>query len=191
MSGGEPLDNRYFPWLYEMIGAVHNPNPARSYWNLAQALYQKEFRFFVPNDDNRAAEGKRLRDEFLDQSPFDEWGAAAEWLSLPCSMLEMLISLARRAAFESFDTREGMVGDWFWLMMVNLGLDKYTDAVWNQTRARKTDQVLEVVINRTYDYAGHGGLFPLNNPQTDQASVELWYQMQAYLQENGTEELLS
>lgn len=191
MNTGEPLDERYFPWLYEHIGTANNPNPARSYWNLAKALFEKEFLFFVPNDDNRADEGRRLREEFLDQSPFNEWEAAAEWLSLPCSMLEMLIALARRAAFESFDPREGSEGDWFWLMMVNIGFDKHTDAVWNPTRARRVDRVLEVIINRRYEDTGMGGLFPLQNPLTDQRTTELWYQMQQYLQENSGEPLLS
>lgn len=191
MNTGAPLDERYFPWLYEMIGVIQNPNPARSYWQLAKVLFEKEFLFFIPNDDNRADEGRSLREEFLDQSPFNERRAASEWLSLPCSMLEMLISLARRAAFESSDDREGSVGDWFWLMMVNVGLDKYTDAVWNPTRARRANNILEVVIHRRYDEDGRGGLFPLVYPQTNQRTTELWYQLQQYLQENSEEALLS
>lgn len=174
-----------------MIGANHTPGSPRSYWELAKVLFEKEFEFFVPNDDNRAAEGKQLREEFLDQSPFNEWEAAAEWLTLPCSMLEMLIALARRAAFESLDDREGIVGDWFWLMMVNVGLDKYTDVNWTPARARRANHILEVIIRRRYEPTGKGGLFPLNGAQTDQRVTELWYQLQQYLQENSDEPLLS
>ena len=36
------LDARYLDWLYKNIGPVQNRNPARSYWMLAVALFQRE-----------------------------------------------------------------------------------------------------------------------------------------------------
>ena len=64
-SDDRTLDARYLDWLYKNIGPLQNRNPARSYWQLAVALYQKEFTWFVSNDDNRMEDGKELREEFL------------------------------------------------------------------------------------------------------------------------------
>jgi hypothetical protein len=35
------------------------------------------------------------------------------------------------------------------------------------------------------DTDGSGGLFPLKNPQQNQRTTEIWYQMNAWLMENS------
>src|SRR5690606_37427786 len=114
-------DDRYLEWLYGLVASVRNRNPSRTYWQLFRQLYSKEFVWLVPNDDNRALDGKDLRSEYLEMSS-DE--VDQEWLNLECSMLEMLIALARRAAFE--DSRSPV--EWFGEFLKNLGLDSATDA---------------------------------------------------------------
>lgn len=183
MSGGKPLDDRYFEWLYGMIGSVKNRNPERSHWRLAKRLYMTEFEYFIPNDDNRAMDGKDLREEFLDRRPTLEWDR--NWLEMDCSMLEMFIALARRADFHAFDgTLEGGVGGWFWKFMDNLKLSNYVDAVTHEKDLEDIDRILSKVNNRTYLASGRGGVFPLRRPKEDQRGVELWYQLSAYLLEN-------
>jgi hypothetical protein len=192
VTGGEPLDERYFAWLYGMIGTRTTRNPARNYWRIAKQLYTKEFHYFVPNDDNRAEDGRLLRDEFLHEVSSSEWrGLVEEWYSLPCSFLEMLIALSRRASYEAFDDGSNSVGDWFWRIVKNLGLDIYNDSVRGPSREQDIDAVLEVVIDRSYRPDGDGGMFPLLDPATDQRTTEIWYQMAAYLLENSDERLLS
>ena len=173
----QPLDDRYFEWLYSLVAAVRNRNPVRSHWRLMRQLYVKEFVWLIPNDDNRAEDGKELRYEFINEQGIDEVDQA--WLDLGCSVLEMMIALARRAAFESDDE----VVEWFWRFIFNLGLNDHTDIAYNSATEREVDNVLDTVIFRTYDADGLGGLFPLTHPRQDQRKVELWYQLAAYLAE--------
>lgn len=171
------LDDRYFEWLYGQIASVRNKNPARSYWNLARQLYTTRFIHFVPNDDNRALDGQELRYEFLSET--SEVEIDSSWMLLECSMLEMMIALARRAAFES----ESEAADWFGTFLENIEIDRYTDARYNAEIAKEVDETLERVNKRTYSQDGTGGLFPLREATQDQRTVELWYQMSAYLLE--------
>lgn len=173
-----PLDDRYFEWLYSQVGSVRNRNPARSYWNMLKQLYVKEFVWFVPNDDNRAEDGKELRFEFLAEQEIDEVDPG--WLDLGCSVLEMMIALARRASFEA-DSKTPV--EWFWIFMHNVGLGGYTDARYNDRIAQDIDEKLDRIVYRTYAPSGHGGLFPLKHATKDQRKVELWYQLAAYLLE--------
>lgn len=174
-------DDRYFEWLYGLIGSVRNRNPARSYWELAKVLYSTEYIWLVSNDDNRVEDGKELRLEFIDERGSD--GVDPQWMNLGCSTLEMLIALSRRAAFES---RTEPV-EWFGIFLRNLELVELTDAHWQPGRtSAMVDSKLETLIFRNYSPTGDGGLFPLTSPGTDQRKVELWYQLASYLQENPT-----
>lgn len=172
-----PIDDRYLEWLYSQFGAVRNRNPSRSYWNLAKQLYTKEFVWFVPNDDNRILDGKELRYEFLKET--DEVDPA--WMNLGCSMLEMLVALARRAAFESSEPP----AHWFRVFLANMKVDAYTDDVYDQDIAQEVEEALDKVIYRNYRKNGVGGLFPLRKTFTDQRKVELWYQLAAYILEGS------
>lgn len=175
----DTLDNQYLEWLYREIGVVRNKNPQKSYWELCKQMYAKEFVWYIPNDDNRCADGLELRGEFLEEKRIGD--VDISWLELECSFLEMLIALSRRAAFETFGTS----GDWFWKFASNLGLRHYTDAVYSNTIFRKVDRVLEKVINRTYSPNGDGGIFPLEHPRKDMREVELWFQLASYILEGG------
>lgn len=167
-------DDVYLRWLYRQVAQVHLENPSRTYWSLLRQLYKTEFVWFVPNDDNRVEDGKQLRYEFLNNENIEY--VNPEWLHMGCSMLEMLIALSRRLAFEA----EGRPRAWFWKLIHNLGLDELNDSVqpypWEDV-----DHILENVIWRNYQPDGQGGLFPLQNAQQDQTKIEIWYQLQAYL----------
>lgn len=173
----EPLDEQYFKWLYHQVSSLRLKNPARTYWSLLRQLFTKEYVWLVPNDDNRVEDGRDLRNEFIIEYNLD---TDPEWMSIGCSVLEMLIGLSRRLAFEA----EGESRDWFWEMIENLDLVKYSDLYFKQeNNIRDVDGVLESLIWRTYSYDGKGGLFPLQHPRHDQREVELWYQLSAYLLE--------
>lgn len=178
MRHEEPLDAQYFYWLYSLVGSETNKNPAKTYWSLTEQLYRKEFTWFVPNDDNRVEDGKDLRAEFCEnQDVF----APREWFEEGCSMLEMLIALSRRAAFEA----SGEPFEWFWIIVNNLNLRMYTDDVYGGNISEIVDGILDTVINRTYSPDGSGGLFPLLQPSSDQRKIEIWYQMSMYLLERS------
>lgn len=171
------LDERYFTWLYGQVASVDNGNPSRNYWKLLKQLYIKEFIWIIPNDDNRAEDGRDLRRDFVDEKRIVN--ISSDWMSLGCSMLEMFIGLSRRLAFEDGGDSPG----WFWKLIENLGLDLYNDNV--QLPEKKVDEILDQIIWRTYRRNGHGGLFPLRRAVEDQRDVELWYQLNTYLLEKG------
>lgn len=173
----EPLEEQYFKWLYQQVASVRLKNPARTYWSLIRHLFKKEYVYLIPNDDNRAADGRDLRNEFIEQYEIDP---DPEWMDMGCSMLEMLIALSRRLAFED----EGESRDWFWHMMENLDLTFYSDLHFKgDIRTETVNNIVDRVIWRTYDFDGTGGLFPLDTTNEDQREVELWYQMNQYLLE--------
>lgn len=163
------LDDIYLEWLYDQVIVK---NQRLSYWKLLRQLYKTEFTWFVPNDGNRAEDGKALRREWADSCGLEPDGA---WMRLGCSFLEMLIALARRMEFEAEETPEF----WFWHLIENLGFEDYND---HRSYPRSlVAQRLRIVNDRLYDMTGNGGLFPLRRPSKDQRRVEIWYQMSEYL----------
>jgi hypothetical protein len=170
----EVLDDQYLTWLYSQVGDVKDRNRSRTYWNPLGQLYSIEFFDLVPNDDNRAEDGRALRDEWMAEKHIS---ADPEWRSRGCSFLEMLIALCRRLAFEA----DGHVDVWFWHLINNLGLTDCTDRYpYDQA---EVDARIHTVIYREYDRNGRGGLFPMRRGFKDQRHVEIWYQMNAYLLE--------
>lgn len=179
VNGEATLDDVYFDWLYGQIASVQNRNPRQSHWKMLHVFYVTQFNGYVPNDDNRAADGKDLRIEFLQQTRYPLDDPYGHWFDLDCSMFEMILALSRRAAFED----EGSPVEWFWRMVHNLELEKYTDDLFEISIQEEVEEVLDRVNNRNYAYDGRGGLFPLQLATTDQRTVELWTQLSAYLLE--------
>lgn len=170
----KPLDELYFEWLYGQVGDTSLSDPSKTYWGLLRQMYVKEFVWFVPNDDNRVEDGKYLRRDFVDDLRLINVDVG--WLDLGCSMLELLVGLARRLSFEA----GGESRDWFWHLVDNLEI-QFDDK--HHFPMLEVDEALDRVIWRTYDPNGNYGLFPLMNPQEDQRKVELWYQLCAYVLE--------
>lgn len=171
------IDDIYFEWLYAQVGDTTARNPGATYWSLLKELYTRPFRGFVPNDDNRVEDGKFLREEFLHELEISH--DDPEWLYLQCSVLEMLVALARRASYNSY----GEPYEWFWKFLENLGIRHISDRGFNSKTARQIQETLTILIDRTYSPNGEGGLFPLRHPEHDQRDVEIWYQLAAYLLE--------
>lgn len=171
------LDERYFTWLYSLVASVKVKNPNRTHWKLCRQLHKKEFVWLVPNDDNRVEDGRDLRHEFLevDNPPWVD----PDWMELGCSMLEMLIALARRLSFEA----DGSTEVWFWHLIETLELEHFNDRNYDDHAEAVIDETLDRVIWRRYSRDGSGGLFPLRNPAQDQRKIEIWYQLGAYLVE--------
>lgn len=173
------LDELYYTWLYSQICSLRLKNPARTYHKLFRLLFTHEFVWFVPNDDNRVEDGRDLRYECLEENGYDPDDVDQDWLKMGCSCLELLIGLSRRLAFET----SGDPGEWFWEMLENLELSKYSDKLFLPDKQIR--DVLDQVIWRTYRWNGDGGLFPLQKASSDQRDVELWYQLMSYIEERA------
>lgn len=166
------LDDKYLTWLYGQIADAKIRRGNKTYWKLLRQLYSHEFQYFIPNDSNRASDGRDLRLLFADENACD---IDAAWMDLDCSFLEMLVAFAKRLEFQSEQTSER----WFWELLQNLGISEYHDDMgYNE---KFVDECVARVNERTYHANGSGGLFPLRKPKKDQRRVELWYQMCEYL----------
>lgn len=171
----KPLDELYFIWLYRQVA---DPNVKRpSYWNLLRQFFTKEFVWIVPNDDNRMEDGRDLRYEFAEDQGIQD--VDPDWLRFGCSMLELMVGLSRRLAFEA----EGEPAAWFWELVGNLELAEYNDEF--NPYEGLVEMILDRVIWRNYERNGRGGFFPLKKAGRDQRKVEMWYQLSAYVLERS------
>lgn len=172
---GKPIEELYFNWLYAKVCDPLAESKSQKFEVLIRELHKTEFVPQVPGDDNRAEDGCDLRDEFLDTV---HEKADDVWMSYACSVLEALIALSRKAAYNtSSDIRT-----WFWRMLSNLGLAELSDDV--NPNPNHIQQVLDVFVWRMYDHNGNGGVFPLTNTEYDQRYIELWYQLNEYIHQN-------
>ena len=63
-------------------------------------------------------------------------------------------------------------------MITNLGLGSMYDSNYDKIYVRKT---VERFLNRDYEPNGKGGLFTIRNCNRDLRQVEIWYQLNWYL----------
>ncbi len=174
----------YFHWLCEM---VHIDQGNTSYWILAKDLHHIDFYSLVAHDENRALDGIELRDEYLSEINYPKYVD----IEGECSVLEMIIALARRMDFETsdpYDLEESVdrTAFWFWEMLDNLGLTKFSDDAYVELEGQiYVEWIIDLLLERKYEPNGLGGLFPLDYCEEDQREVEIWYQMNAYLNERG------
>lgn len=182
--GRKTIRDEYFSWLYARIA-----DPKRSYKVLCSELHKKTFRWSVHNDDNRCEDGLDLRDDFFTEHHLDESHLEiAYWLREGCTVFEVLVALAKRMNDITYnlDTQADQTAKWFHELIRNLGLWEYDDR-WEFTpiSEAKVDEILESWMDRTYDFYGKGSLFPLKRrPKQDMTTVEIWYQLMLYLDEN-------
>lgn len=170
-----PFDDLYFEWLYSQISTLKRRRDELNYFKLMRIIFEKEYVWLIPNDDNRVNDGKDLRDRFLEEIGAD--AVDLDWYEQGCSFLEMLIGLAHRWCFETGQPYRVC----FWEIMTNLGLHECNDST--NIDEDEVNRKLDKVIWRIYSRNGRGGLFPLKEPVADQRDVELWYQLNAYINE--------
>lgn len=160
------VDYQYFAWLTSQI---RTPPRRRTYNELFDRLHSIEFVWTVANDDNRIADGLRLREEFSEGASFAPSMEAV-------SVLEVLVALSRRLEFLTSWPADA----WAWKLIKNLHLHSMYDPLTHH-KADILDQTIESLIWRTYEQNGQGGFFPLKHPEEDQRRIEIWYQMNAYV----------
>lgn len=179
------VESKYYEWL---CGFCNINQEDRSYLLLFRELYNKKFRWFVPNDDNRAVEGMELRMKFCEEEfyPYKYAIAIREQLKEAVNMLEIIVSLAFRCSDMMVDTRySAPIDKWVWELLTNAGFDKFTDEdFYIHGGHQKIDKKLNTILNRHYDRNGFGGFFPMRNSKNDQRKIEIWYQMSEYLVKN-------
>lgn len=178
MTFVDRVQNEYFEWMYDLVCGKRFSQEV-SYRKLLMLLHDTEFIFSISKDENRAKDGIDLRYRFLLYGDRED---VLDCLYGPCSVLEMMVALSIHIEENIMDDPSvgDRTGQWFWGMIVSLGLGSMTDIRFDKQYA--TD-IIARFLNRDYEPNGKGGLFTLRNCDKDLRDVEIWYQMHWYLDE--------
>lgn len=176
------LSNLYFSWMCSLVSNHRRYSKKPSYTKLLKFLHSVDFSYIIPMDDNRAKDGEDLRYRFGYEHDYEDAMIATYLDDRPCSVLEMMVALANRCEESIMDNPDygDRRGQWFWNMIVSLGLGNQHDENFDEEYAMF---VIDRFLNREYERNGKGGLFTLDRPHRDMRSVEIWYQMNWYLEE--------
>lgn len=168
----------YFEYILEYL-AGDGEGDEPSYSNLLWILYNYEFHVVVDMDFNRVKNALYLRDHLAEEAGLniidDDF----------CSVLDILVHLADRMAFnvDRLSERENGLRCYFWEMIENFGFEECTDGNKNWSE----EEVLEVLddwVCRKYDENGCNTPYPIRHKMKKYQKMELWDQMQIYIEEN-------
>lgn len=168
--------NAYFEWLCDMV-CENRYSDTVSYRKLLAYLHDVDFIYLISKDKNRAADGEYLRYRFsLDETH----GYLSRYLDGPCSVLEMMVALAVRCEEAIMDDPQigNRTGQWFWGMIVSLGLGSMTDDRFDEGYVAS---IVEQFLYRNYEPNGRGGLFTIKHCDADLRDIEIWTQMLWFL----------
>ena len=175
----ERLETEYFDWVCHFIRDDAHFEKA-SYQKLLRFLHTIDFTYLIRMDKNRAEDGTDLRYRFAYDNGYGYDLVTEELSDRPCSVLEMMVALAVRC--EEHIMEDYKYGDrtsqWFWVMVDSLGLQDMDDQNFDQVKANR---VIRKFLNREYRPNGKGGLFTIENCPYDLREVEIWYQLNYYL----------
>ena len=171
------LQNIYFDWLYDMMCGNRYADEI-SFRKLFVQLHSTEFTYTIDMDENRARDGINLRYKFALHNGYMD--IYEEYLDGPCSVLEMIVALAIRCEEHIMDdpTKGDRTGQWFWRMIVSLGLGGMYDSNYDKQDVMYT---INRFLNRDYEPDGRGGLFTIRNCNEDLRKLEIIYQLYRYI----------
>lgn len=171
----------YLDWLYDLV-CDDSYSKRLSYHKLFEKLYTTPFTWTIDLDDNRAEDGRALRYIFGEEYHYGDALIEENLDSNSCSVLEVLIGMAMRCedAIASDDDYGDRTGQWFWTMVVSMGLGDMGDNTYDEKRA---NYILKRFLNRTYTDNGLGCPFKVENPKAPMKETDLWLQLNWYLAE--------
>lgn len=167
------MDNRvveeYFNWLLDFVCDSFS---RMNYSELFANLYNTDFVWSIPLDENDAEHGKYLRYLFsLDRV---EGSFGLDILDGPCNMLELLVSLSINIEHVMFDDRYGdRTSVWFWTMIENLGIKMNN----NSFDEGHFNEHMRIFMDHRYDSdGGNGGLFYVPGCKIDFKNAPIYHQ---------------
>lgn len=176
MTYSDSIINDYFEWMSDIVCGERYSKEI-SFRKLLMHLHNTEFRYSISKDKNRAVDGISLRYKYAIHHGYLE---EPECLDGPCSVLEMMVALAVRCeATLMDDTRYGdRTRQWFWGMIANLGLGSMVDGRFDRDLV---NDILNTFMDRKYARDGKGGLFTVRDCRYDMRKIEIWAQLNEYL----------
>lgn len=172
----------YLDWVSSQVLSRYEKN---KYSKLLHFLSETPFCYVIQGDRNRVKDAIFMRRTWADENNVIFDVPDNEIYNGSCSVLEMLVSFAKRidkewTGVESDDHPEQI----FAIFMTNLELDVYSDDRYNP------NIVEDIVYKWMYGKIkrnGEGGLFPLYDKKSrhiDQRNKEMWLQMMPWINEN-------
>ena len=180
----EGLADEYFEWMYDIV-CDDEDSPRTTYRQLLRHLFNVEFTYILPMDKNRAGDGISLRYRFGRECRYSVDTIARYLDDVSCSVLEMMVALPLRCEDNIMcsSSHGNRTGQWFWNMITNMKLCSMND---NRYDPEIVDDVLDIFLNREYSPDGEGSLFWVEDCPYDLREIEIWYQMNLYLNEFDT-----
>lgn len=168
--------NDYFEWLCCLVCNYRDSNTI-SYDKLLMRLHSIEFTYILPMDKNKAKDGVALRWRYAWEHGMRD---VPECLDGPCSVLEMMVAISVYCEENIMDDPSigNRTGQWFWGMIVNLGLGAMTDIRFDR---KFVDDTIRRFLNRDYKSNGKGGLFRIDNCEYDMRDLDIQHQLCRYL----------
>lgn len=178
----DELNNLYFEWMYQLVSNDKRYTKHLSYSKLLYLLHNTNFIYLMDMDGNRYEDGIDLRYRFAYEQGIDNREVADALDNKPCSVLEMMIALSIRIEESIMNDPDigDRTGQWFWGMIVSLGLGMMNDS---NFRKNEAIDILDRFLSREYERNGKGGLFTTKYGYRDMRDIEIWYQANLYLNE--------
>lgn len=173
------IEREYFDWLCRLV-CGDGFSKQVSYEKLLMYLHDVPFTYSFDMDENRAKDGVELRYRFAHSiTPQSHIKDILYQLRGSCSVFEMMVALAVRCEEWMDNTKYGdRTGQWFWEMVVSLGLGGMTN---DRFDLDIVEPAIARFLDRNYEPNGRGGLFTIMNCHEDLRDVQIWYQMCWYL----------
>lgn len=166
--------DEYFNWMHDMV-CLGRYDGYITYRRLLDRLHNIPFTYIMRMDANRYDDGIDLRYRFCQDNGYKD---LTRYLAGPCSVLEMMVALAMRCEDFMDNTAYGdRTSQWFWSMIVSLGLGAMSDDRYDR---HIVDEIIDIFLNREYAPDGRGGLFTIKNCEDDMRDLEIWHQMCRY-----------
>ena len=176
----EAIRREYFDWLYKLV-CDRRYSSSVSFRKLLKHLHSIEFIYLISRDRNRAEDGVDLRYRYAWVNGYEaDIDLVLDSLGGPCSVLEMMVALAIRCEENIMDDPNvgNRTSQWFWGMLVNLDIADMTDDRFNK---RLVSDIINRFLYREYSPDGRGGLFTVRGRNRDLRDVEIWDQLNWYL----------
>lgn len=174
MRAESEIREDYFGWLCDFVCAGRFANEI-SYRKLLIFMHSTKFIYVFRSDKNRSEDGKSLRLRYTrnEEVPL--------CLKGPCTVLEMMVALAVRCEDDiTYDPTIGdRTGQWFWSMVTSLGLGGMMDDRFDRGTV---NAIIDRFLYREYEPNGSGGLFTVQEPREDMRRLDIWTQLNRYLE---------
>lgn len=175
MLSNEMWDD-YLEWLIWRCGLEKEQRFNR----LFEILHNINFVFYMGRDENREIDGFDLREKY--EIPDVYLDFEEDFINRECSVMEMLVALSIRVDSDIIgDPGEENPSEFFIKMLENLGLDRFEGE-----RFKRVDvcYIVDRWLRRGFDHNGYGSPFPVKMDHRDQRKLEIWDQVNSYINEN-------